>query len=63
MAENCRPQQYTHTHTRHFDFLPLYYFCWGLVRLLIRLCCCLGLAVLLLGPSGTYFLFCKGSRL
>ena len=25
--------------------------------------CCFGLAVLLLGPSGTYFLFCKGSRL
>ena len=61
MAEDCRPQQYTHT--RHFDFPPFSFVRWGLVRLLIRLCSCFGLAVLLLGPSGTYLLFCKGSRL
>ena len=42
-----------HAH-RHFDLLPLSFFCRGLVGLLIRLCCCFGLAVLLLGPSGTY---------
>ena len=29
-------------------------------HVLHRLCCCFGLAVLLLGPSGTSFLFCKG---
>jgi len=28
MADNCRPQQ--HTHTRHFDFLPLPFSGWGL---------------------------------
>ena len=35
MAEDCRPQQ--HTHSRHFDFLPLPFFGWGLVCPLIRL--------------------------
>ena len=35
MAEDCRPQQYTHT--RHLDFPPLSFFGWGLVCPFIRL--------------------------
>ena len=35
MAEDYRPQQYTHT--GHLDFLPLSLFGWGLVCPLIRL--------------------------
>ena len=50
-----------HAH-RHLDLLPLSSFV-GLGGLLIRLCFCFGLAVLLLGPSSTYLLFYKGSRL
>ena len=38
---------------RHFDLLPLSSFCRRLVGRLIRLCRCFGLAVLLLGLSGT----------
>ena len=45
--------------TPPLDLLPLSSFV-GLGGLLIRLCFCFGLAVLLLGPSSTYLLFCKG---
>ena len=37
MAENCRPQQ--HTHTRHFDFLPLPFSGWGLVFFVVGARC------------------------
>ena len=39
-----------HAH-RHFDLLPLSSFCRGLLGRLIRLCCCFGLAVLLVLTS------------
>ena len=61
MADDCRPQQYTHTATVISSLFSR--FVGGLVDLLIRLCFCFGLAVLLLGPSCPHLLFCKGSRL
>ena len=48
MADDCRPQQYTHTATVITSLFSR--FVGGLVDLLIRFCFCFGLAVLLLGP-------------
>ena len=50
----------THTPAALTSFL---HFLLGVVRPVIRLFCCFVLTVLLLGPSGTYFLVCEGSRM